>query len=94
MKRPEEAERVYRKALELEPNNPETLDNLALALRTANGFDEAADLLRRALAIEPRSDKLHLHYAAVLLDQHKIDEAAAAIERASRSTRTITTPSI
>ena len=64
------------------PNNPDTLDNLALALKDLDRLDEAADLLRRALVIEQNSDKIHLHYGAVLLDQHKVEEAAAAAERA------------
>ena len=43
LKRPEEAETVYRKALELGPNNPDTLDNLALALKDLDRLDEAAE---------------------------------------------------
>ncbi len=39
------------------PNNPDTLDNLALALKDLERLDEAADLMRRALVIESRSDK-------------------------------------
>ncbi len=82
MKRPEEAENVYRKALELGPNNPDTLDNLALAVKDLERLEEAAELLRRALVIEARSDKFQVHYATVLLDQKKVEEAAAAAGRA------------
>jgi tetratricopeptide (TPR) repeat protein len=82
LKRVEEAEAVYRKALELTPQNPDTLDNLALAVKDLDRLDEAADLLRRALVIESRADKIHLHYGTVLLEQHKVEEAAAAIGRA------------
>jgi Flp pilus assembly protein TadD len=71
LKRPEEAETVYRKALELTPDNPDTLDNLALAVQDCERFDEAADLLRRALVVDPRSDKLHVHYATVVLNQKR-----------------------
>ncbi|MGH6677000.1 MAG: tetratricopeptide repeat-containing sulfotransferase family protein, partial [Xanthobacteraceae bacterium] len=82
LKRSEEAETVYRKALELGPNNPDTLDNLALAIKDLDRLDEAAELLRRALVIEARSDKYHVHYATVLLDQKKTEEAAGACSRA------------
>jgi len=92
LKCPAEAEVVYRKALALGPNNPDTLDNLALALKDINRLDEAAELLCRALVIEPRSDKFHLHYGTILLDQKKTPEAAAA--QALRSTRITTTSSI
>jgi len=68
--------------LELRPNDPETLDNLALALKDLDRLDEAADTLRAALAIEARSDKIHLHYGTVLIDQNRVEEAASAAERA------------
>jgi len=69
-------------ALELGPDNPETLDNLALAVKDLDRLEEAAELMRAALAIEQRSDKLHLHYGTILLDRHEIDAAAAAAARA------------
>ena len=43
------------------PNDPDTLDNLALALKDLDRHDEAEDLLRRALTIEARNDKIHVH---------------------------------
>jgi len=66
----------------MKPHDPDVLDNLALALKDLERFDDAAEILRRALAIEARSDKIHVHLASVLLDQHKLAEAGAAIERA------------
>ena len=73
---------AYRKALELGPNNPDTLDNLALALKDLERLDEAAALFRRALSIEQRNTNIYVHLAAVLIDQHKTDEAASTLERA------------
>ena len=82
LKRPADADIVFRKALELNPDNPEALDSLALALKDLDLLDEAAELARRALEVKPDSDKLHFHYGAILLDQRKLDEATAAVERA------------
>src|SRR5262249_24834823 len=64
------------------PNDPDPLDNLALALKALDRLDEAAALLQRALTVETRDPKLYLHLGSVLLDQSKADAAAAALERA------------
>ena len=83
LKRPEEAEAVYRKALELGPNNPDTLDNLALALKDLDRLDEAADLLRRALidrSAQRQASIVHHGFGASRPGQ--VRGGAAAVERA------------
>ena len=82
LKRPQEAEEAYRKALAENPNNPDTLDNLALAVKDLERTDDAIALLQRALTIEPRVAKFHLHLAGMLLDKSRVDEAKAALEQA------------
>jgi lipopolysaccharide biosynthesis regulator YciM len=64
------------------PNDPGTLDNLALGLKDLDRPDEAVETLRRALSIEAKNDKFHIHLGSLLIDQHKVEEAAKAAERA------------
>jgi tetratricopeptide (TPR) repeat protein len=66
----------------LSPNSPDTLDNLALALRELERLDEAVDVFQQALSIEARNPQIYVHLASVYLDHDKIEECEAAIGRA------------
>jgi hypothetical protein len=56
-------------ALELEPDYPEALLNLALVHIDFRGFDAARALLERALEIEPKMAEAHTALAHLLLQQ-------------------------
>ena len=95
LKRPEEAETVYRKALELHPEQSRH------ARQPGAGGQGPRPARRSRRTHAPRAGhrvraatSSIVHYATVLLDQHKIDDAAAAASARSRSIRTTMTPSI
>jgi Flp pilus assembly protein TadD len=64
-----EAEATYRRAFALKPDDTGVLNNLALALKDAERFDEASELLQRSLALEPNNVKTLTYLALLRLDQ-------------------------
>ncbi len=53
---PDRAERLYREALEIDPDNPRALNNLAWVMVTGNrDLEDAVELLKRALAADPEN---------------------------------------
>ncbi|MEO0344821.1 MAG: XrtA/PEP-CTERM system TPR-repeat protein PrsT [Pseudomonadota bacterium] len=72
---------VYRRLLELQPNNAVTLNNLAWLLYEA-GDSEALALAERAIEIAPNSAAVLDTYGVILLTLDRNEEALAALERA------------
>ncbi|MET0027639.1 MAG: tetratricopeptide repeat protein [Candidatus Thiodiazotropha sp.] len=56
---PETAQNVLEKALALEPNNPQTLNQLGVAQRMQGRFSEAEQAYTQALAIDPDYAQAH-----------------------------------
>jgi tetratricopeptide (TPR) repeat protein len=79
----EEAERAFRRCLELEPDNAEALNYLGYmwAERGVN-LDEAKEMIARAVAAEPDSAAFLDSMAWVLFKQGKPAEALGFMERA------------
>jgi Flp pilus assembly protein TadD len=77
-----EAEREFTHALQLAPDHPHVLSNLAALLRSAGRVHEAIPLWRRATAANPGHLQawMDLGAAELSIDHHR--EAAAAFERA------------
>jgi tetratricopeptide (TPR) repeat protein len=78
----EEAERLTRQALALNPQDPDLYGNLAIALRAQQRIHEAQTVLQDALETVPGSAALHRNLGNVFSDQGAY-EAAAASYRAS-----------
>lgn len=74
--------RHYRKALELNPNNGETLSNLGAALADQGSMAAAADRLQAALHIDPSLKKAHNNLGNLMARQGRLDEAIAHYRRA------------
>ena len=55
----------YRRALELQPNYPEALNNLATVHVRVSQFEEAIELFRRALQINPEYEPAKKNLVAV-----------------------------
>ncbi len=72
---------LYRQALELEPNSPAIMNNLALALAEDHqSLDEAEKTIRRALAMAGRQLLLQDTLGLVLLRRGQLNEARAVLE--------------
>src|SRR5205085_11303205 len=77
------AVRHYRRALELEPNYPQALNNLATVHVRVNQFDEAIELFRRALRVRGDYADARVNLALALKGraiQHQFQGAFAQAE--------------
>jgi len=79
-----EADRLYRRLLEQDPNHVGALHMLG-ALEHQRGRPEAAvELIRRAIAIDDRSVSRHFNLALALYDLDRFEDAVAACRAALR----------
>ena len=78
----EEAIACFRRALDLNPDNPEAHNNLGVALREQGKLDQAAAAHRRALELKPDYPEAHSNLGNVLKDRGMVDEAEACWRRA------------
>lgn len=76
------AERSFRRALELSPDQPLLLVNLATLLRKVARVPEALVLYQRATEVAPQFGKAWLELGNTLFDLGLPDKAAPALERA------------
>ncbi len=63
------------KAVDLEPDNPEMLTALGIALSSVKDFDKAEDVLKKALDIDPQNDTALLTLVNLLRYQNRFDDA-------------------
>jgi tetratricopeptide (TPR) repeat protein len=75
-----QAERAYRRALELEPGHVDAVLNLGVLLCDSGRCADAVALNRAALAQHPREPLLHYNLAIALEDAGEPDAALAAYE--------------
>jgi Flp pilus assembly protein TadD len=78
----DEAAAVYRRALELRPDDPVLLNDLAIALMRQCRFDDALNVCRRAVTADPNSPDSFNNLGVALLECDRIEESGAALERA------------
>jgi TolB-like protein/Tfp pilus assembly protein PilF len=76
------ADATLQKAVSLDPNNPETLYQLADVTATLGRLDEAVAMMRRVLALEPLNASFHFYTGQFLLAQGRLDEAESELRRA------------
>lgn len=79
-----DAERCYREALRLTPNNARALSNLATVYDSLKEFRKAERLYRKALKLEPKSAVIALDLGTNLMVQYKYDEGWDMYRRALR----------
>jgi tetratricopeptide (TPR) repeat protein len=72
-----EAEKAFKKYIELVPNDPNPYDSYAELLMKTGRFDESIAQYRKALSIDPHFVGSHFGIAANLLYQGKHDQAIA-----------------
>jgi tetratricopeptide (TPR) repeat protein len=77
-----EAEQIYRRILETNPQQADALHLLGM-IEHANGrHGAAAELIRKAIAINPNQPHYHSNLGTVLQAQGKLDESLACFEQA------------
>lgn len=77
-----EAEKNYRRALELDPGLEESAINLSAILVESSKFDEAASLMKKAIAKNPKSAALQVNLGMALSGKNDVDGASKAFEEA------------
>ncbi|USR91129.1 tetratricopeptide repeat protein [Phormidium yuhuli AB48] len=78
----EDAERTWRRVLEIDPNNVAAYYNLGNALSDQGKLDEAIAAYNRAIQLNPEYANAYNNLGLALYDQGKLDEAIAAYNRA------------
>jgi TolB-like protein/tetratricopeptide (TPR) repeat protein len=76
------AEATLKKAVALDPSNPETQYQLADVTGCLGRLDEAVAMMRKVLAMEPLNASYHFYTGQFLLAMGRLDEAEAELRRA------------
>ena len=77
-----QAESIYRKILQKEPNHPDTLHALGMIAFQVGRSEEAVDLIGRAIQAYPSDPHYHSNLAIALQHQGKLEEAVASYQKA------------
>ena len=77
----QEAERLYRAILQVQPGHPAANHNLGLIALSANADEAALSLFQTALEISPGVEQFWLSYIDALIRLGLLDSAAAVLER-------------
>jgi tetratricopeptide (TPR) repeat protein len=79
-----QAEILYRRVLDAEPNNAHALCNLGVLINQAERPDEAIDYLRRAVALQPEVGEVHNNLAMAYLGSQDVRAGVAEFREALR----------
>jgi protein O-GlcNAc transferase len=79
-----EAESIYRKLLEVAPDNADVVQLLGLVTYHTGRFPEALQLMERSIAMQPQVARYYINLGPLLIDLGRFAEAAAACETAIR----------
>jgi Flp pilus assembly protein TadD len=88
LNRPAEAEAKFRRALEIQPNEPHALAGLARSLDAQNKA-EAAEAYKNYLAVQPSDSAARSRLIHLLLEQRQEDAAIAELDRADAGKPTV-----
>ncbi|HOL69833.1 MAG TPA: tetratricopeptide repeat protein [Bryobacteraceae bacterium] len=80
----EQAERLYRAALQKDPGNADALHLLGLLAKEAGDHPRAYELIKQAVKRQPNAALLHNNLGAVLESLERLDEAIRSYESALR----------
>ena len=78
----DDAERMYREVLEVDPNHADATHLLGMIAFQTGRLDLAVEMIRRAIAVHPTAASYHSNLGNVLQAQDKLDEAAASYRQA------------
>lgn len=75
-------EETLRKAVALDPGNPEALYQLADVIGCLGRLDESVVMMKKVLAMEPLNAQFHFNMGQFLLGLGRVDEAVAELRQA------------
>lgn len=78
----QQAEALYRQALQLAPNHPDALYLLAQLSHQAGNDAAAFELIQRAIRVKPGDPFMHDNLGSLYRAQHRLGEAEASFRRA------------
>ena len=78
-----EAEKTYRQALQIDPNNAQALHLTGVIALQGGRFADAADLIGKAIARKPDYLKAYNNLGGALLELDRLEEAADAFRKAT-----------
>jgi len=84
-----EAESLYIRALEQQPDDPDLLHLIGLLALQTNRFELAARRLQRAVALQPGIAVFHNHFGTALLRLGQLDQAIASFRNTIRLNPTL-----
>lgn len=82
LRRLQDAERSYRRALEIKPDFAEVRSNLGNALKDLGRLDEAEQVFREAVELNPSFFVVHANLGNLLRERGQLDEAEALYRQA------------
>lgn len=77
-----EAIPIWKEALEKDPDDPRTYNNLGVSLAGAGRIEEAIEQYKKSLSMNADSSQTHNNLGSVLAEEGKNDEALAHIQKA------------
>jgi tetratricopeptide (TPR) repeat protein len=84
LKQPKNAIEAYKRAADMQPGDPRTLDALAAALMTNGQLDDALKQYRQLAAADSENAEPLVHIADILSRQGKYEEALTTIRKARK----------
>jgi tetratricopeptide (TPR) repeat protein len=72
-----------RKALALDPQNPQLMDLMGMGLMINGDLDSASRFIADAVAIDPANASFHLHYGQLFLQKKDCTQAVSQLRQAS-----------
>jgi tetratricopeptide (TPR) repeat protein len=82
LKKPGDAIAAYKRAEDMEPGDPRTIDALAQALFNNDQFDEALKQYKQLAAADPENNEALIHISEIQRRQGKYEDALATIRKA------------
>ncbi|MBF0382208.1 MAG: tetratricopeptide repeat protein [Magnetococcales bacterium] len=73
---------LYRKYLQLQPENQFAHSNLGVALQSTGELEGAISCYQKAIAINPEYADVHNNLAVAFLEQKRLDEASQSLQKA------------
>jgi len=80
--RVQDAERLYRQVLEIDPRHADSLHLLGVIAAQTGRHDAAVDLIKKAIKVNGNVAPYHFNLGLALMKQERVSEAAACFRRA------------